>query len=137
MCNTLDFRCLWAVFASPLLPKYLTSLYHLGASHSKSFEFILVPLIQCGGTNFKAFTVFLFPKIGHLPFLFTALFYGLICISLSEFRSGFSWYKTLRTSSCILWTAHLCNRKCLQHFRSRFEDDLSLMGGFLRQLLVS
>ena len=40
----------------------------LGASHSKSLEFHLVPLTQCGGTNFKALTVFLFPKIVHLPF---------------------------------------------------------------------
>ena len=35
----------------------------LGASHSKSLEFLLVLLTQDGGTNFKALTVFLFPKI--------------------------------------------------------------------------
>ena len=41
---------------------------HLGASHNKSLEFLLVPLTQCGGTNFKALTIFPFPQIGHLPF---------------------------------------------------------------------
>ena len=47
----------------------------LGASHSKSFEFLLVPLTQCGGTNFKALTIFLFPKIGHLPFFSSTILY--------------------------------------------------------------
>ena len=46
----------------------LALLQRLGASHTKNFEFLLVPLTQCGGTNFKALTIFLFPKIGHLPF---------------------------------------------------------------------
>ena len=44
------------------------AISHLGASHSKSFEFLLVPLTQCKGTNFKALTIFHFPKIGRLIF---------------------------------------------------------------------
>ena len=87
--------------------------------------------------NFKALTIFLFLKIGHLTFSLAALFHVLICISLSEFLSGFSWYKTLRTFSCIIKTAHLYHRKCQQHFRTSFGDDFSLMGGILRRLLVS
>ena len=41
---------------------------HFVDSHSKSFEFLIVLLTQCGGTNFKALTIFPFPQIGHLPF---------------------------------------------------------------------
>ena len=43
-------------------------LRQLGASHSKSLEFLLVPLTNDGETNFKALTVFLFSKIVYLPF---------------------------------------------------------------------
>ena len=47
---------------------YLNAPITLGASHSKSLEFLLVPLTKDGGTYFKALTVFLFPKIVCLPF---------------------------------------------------------------------
>ena len=43
-------------------------MHSLGASDSKSFEFLLVPLSQCKGTNFKAIFVLFFLRIGYLPF---------------------------------------------------------------------
>ena len=45
----------------------------MGASHSKSLESHLVPLTSDGGTNFKALTVFLFPKMVYLPFFSSLL----------------------------------------------------------------
>ena len=45
----------------------------LGASHSKSFEFLLVPLTQCGGTNLKAITTF-FSKNWSSSFFFSSIF---------------------------------------------------------------
>ena len=41
-------------------------MYHLVASHSKSLEFLLVPLTHDGRINFKALTVFSFFKIKSL-----------------------------------------------------------------------
>ena len=81
--------------------------------------------------------LFFFKKNWSSSVFLAALFHVLICISLSKFLSGFSRYKTLQTSSCIIRTADHCQRKCPHHFRSYFEDDFSLMGGFLRKLLVS
>ena len=43
---------------------------HLRASHSKKFDFLLVPLTQYGVKKIMKMTVFLFSKFLHLPFLF-------------------------------------------------------------------
>ena len=80
---------------------------YLGASHSKSLEFLLVPLTQNGGTNFKVLTVFLFQKIIYLLFL-AAFFYVLICIMLWEILSGFSLFVTPSTSSCMSSSLFVC-----------------------------
>ena len=42
----------------------------LRASHSKKFDFLLVPLTQYGVKKNMKMTVFLFSKFLHLPFLF-------------------------------------------------------------------
>jgi len=43
---------------------------HLRASHSKKFDFLLVPLTQYGVKKIMKMTVFLFSKFLHFPFLF-------------------------------------------------------------------
>ena len=42
----------------------------LRASHSKKFDFLLVPLTQYGVKKIMKMTIFLFSKFLHLPFLF-------------------------------------------------------------------
>ena len=66
----------------------------LGASHTKNFEILFVPLTQCGGTNLRALAFFLFPKIGHLPFFLAALLY----VSFCQVSVGTRHYKFLHVS---------------------------------------
>ena len=96
----LEFGNMWQIYIIQLSilatpkPNYYPIPYPkttpLGASHSKSFEFLLVLLNQCGGTNFKALTIFHSPKIGH--FSFVKLHYFMSCCrSFYQVSVGTSW----------------------------------------------
>ena len=69
--NWIDFQPLFAL-SKLIKTKKLgyCILPYLRASHSKKFDFLLVPLTQYGVKKIMKMTVFLFSKFLHLPFLF-------------------------------------------------------------------
>ena len=110
--------------------------YHLGASHSKSLEFLLVPLTQDGRTNFEALTLFLFQKTFYLPF-FSSLplcpfFHNAVgdSVRLHFIRNTMDLF--LYTFKPFIYVTD--NTRNIFVF---VVEDFRLIGEFLRQLLVS
>ena len=58
------------VDAAEMVESRVREVVHLGASHSKSWEYPFTLLEYCGGAKIMKMIIFLFSKFLHLPFLF-------------------------------------------------------------------